>query len=153
MNRLFKTYGLYFAWLVAIVATAGSLYFSEVMHFIPCKLCWFQRILMYPLVIVLGIASYRNDRGIAIYVLPISVLGLMIALYHYLEQKVPGFGAPAICAEGVPCTTQYINWLGFITIPLLSLVAFTLITVLMLFAWRGLREESRQVESLREVTA
>ena len=153
MSRLFKTYGLYFAWLVAIAATAGSLYFSEVMHFIPCKLCWFQRILMYPLVIVLGIASYRNDRGIAIYVLPISVLGFVIALYHYLEQRI-GFSVPALCAEGVPCTVKYIEWLGFITIPFLSLVAFTLITILMAIVWRGLREEeSRQAEPLKEVTA
>ncbi len=131
MKDLAKTYGLYFAWIVALVATGGSLYFSEVLGFIPCKLCWFQRIFMYPLVFVLGLASYRSDVRIAGYVLPLTIVGGSISLYHYLEQKVPGFGNPALCGVGVPCTTEYINWLGFITIPFLALTAFTLITVTM----------------------
>lgn len=133
MRALLGRYGLYFAWIVSLVATGGSLYFSEVRHFVPCQLCWFQRILMYPLVILLGIASFRDDRDFRVYALPVSLLGMAIAFYHYLEQKVPGFGSPALCAAGIPCTVQYINWLGFITIPFLSLVAFTLITVFMLF--------------------
>jgi disulfide bond formation protein DsbB len=133
MRKLIGSYGLYFAWIVAIVATAGSLYFSEVLHYIPCKLCWFQRIFMYPLAILLGIASYRFDVGIRVYVLPLTVIGGSISLYHYLEQKVPGFGNPAICAAGVPCTTEYINWLGFITIPFLALTAFALITIFLIF--------------------
>ncbi len=141
MTRWLQDYGLYFAWVVALVATTGSLIYSEVLGFVPCKLCWFQRIFMYPLVVVLGIASYRNDRAIALYVLPLSVIGATIALYHYLEQKVPGFGNPAFCAQGVPCTVQYINWLGFITIPFQSLVAFTLITLFMVAVVRGLRRE------------
>jgi disulfide bond formation protein DsbB len=145
MRELARTYGLYFAWLVAIVATGGSLYFSEVLGFIPCKLCWFQRIFMYPLVFVLGIASYRADTRIVGYVLPLTVVGGSISLYHYLEQKVPGFANPAICAVGVPCTTEYINWLGFITIPFLALVAFTLITLSMILIWRATREEARAV--------
>lgn len=144
MREWAKAYGLYFAWLVAIVATGGSLYFSEVLHFIPCKLCWFQRIFMYPLVIVLGIASYRYDGRIAGYVLPLTIIGGSISLYHYLEQKVPGFGSPGFCAVGVPCTTQYINWLGFITIPFLALTAFTLITVTMVLVWRAAREGPSQ---------
>jgi len=137
MRRLISRYGLYLAWLVAIVATGGSLYFSEVRHFVPCQLCWFQRILMYPLVIVLGIASYRNDRNISGYVLPLTVIGWLIALYHYLEQKVPGFGSPLLCQVGIPCNVQYINWWGFVTIPFLSLTAFTLITFFMIFVRRA----------------
>jgi len=132
VRGFFWDFGLYAAWLVAITATAGSLYFSEVRLFVPCSLCWYQRILMYPLVILLGIASYRQDREIVRYALPLSVLGGVVALFHYLEQKVPGFSAPSICRAGVPCTQEYINWLGFITIPFLALVAFTLITVLLL---------------------
>lgn len=131
MRGFFRNFGLYAAWLVAITATAGSLYFSEVRLFVPCSLCWYQRIMMYPLVILLGIASYRQDRGIVRYALPLSVLGGAVALFHYLEQKVPGFSAPSLCRMGVPCTQEYINWLGFITIPFLALVAFTLITVLL----------------------
>jgi len=130
--RRLHDYGLYAAWLVAVVATAGSLYFSEVRLFVPCTLCWYQRIFMYPLVILLGVASYRQDRNVVPYALPMAVLGGAVALFHYLEQKVPGFSAPSLCRVGVPCTQEYINWLGFITIPLLSLVAFTLITGLLL---------------------
>lgn len=128
-----RTYGLYLAWLVALVATGGSLYFSEVRLFVPCTLCWYQRILMYPLMILLGIASYRQDKGIIPYALPLALLGGSISLFHYLEQKVPGFGSPNLCrAGGVPCSAEYINWLGFITIPFLALSAFTLIALVLL---------------------
>jgi disulfide bond formation protein DsbB len=96
--------------------------------FIPCTLCWVQRILMYPLVILLGIASYRNDRGIIPYVLPMTVLGAGLSLFHYLKQKVPALSAVAACKVGVPCEQMYINWFGFVTIPFLALVAFLLIT-------------------------
>ncbi len=129
---------LYLAWIVALTATLGSLYFSEVRHFVPCTLCWYQRILMYPLAIVLGIASYRQDGAVRGYVLPLSVLGMGFATYHVLEQNIAGFGAPALCRAGVPCNLHYIHWLGFITIPVLSLTAFTLITVL-LSTMRGRR--------------
>ena len=132
MRGFFRDFGLYAAWIVAITATAGSLYFSEVRLFVPCSLCWYQRIMMYPLVIILGVASYRQDAGVARYALPMSILGGAVALFHYLEQKVPGFSAPSLCRMGVPCTQEYINWLGFITIPFLALVAFTLITVLLI---------------------
>lgn len=130
--RLFRTYGLYFAWLVAVVAMAGSLYFSEVRHFVPCAFCWYQRILMYPLVLILGIAAYKQDKGAVIYSLPLSLLGIGFALYQYLDQKIPSFGAAATCKVGVPCSTVYINWLGFISIPFLSLTAFTLVSALLI---------------------
>ncbi len=139
MKRFLKNYGLYLAWIIAIVATSGSLYFSEVRKFIPCTLCWYQRILMYPLVILLGIASYRHDKNIVVYVLPMSLLGGGIALYHYLEQKIPGVGVPEICSVGVPCNVQWINWLGFITIPFLSLTAFVLISLLLIGVARAKR--------------
>lgn len=132
MQAFFRGFGLYSAWLIAIIATAGSLYFSEVRLFVPCSLCWYQRIMMYPLVILLGIASYRQDRGVVRYALPLTILGGAVALFHYLEQKVPGFSAPSLCRVGIPCTQEYINWLGFITIPFLALTAFTLITVLLI---------------------
>ncbi len=133
--------GLYLAWLVAIVATAGSLYFSEVRNFIPCTYCWYQRILMYPLVIILGIASYKQDKGIVVYTLPLSILGVGIATYHYLGQKIPELFASGGCSTAVPCSYMYINWLGFITIPFLSLVAFTLISFFMLsLIWKTQRK-------------
>jgi disulfide bond formation protein DsbB len=129
--RIFRTYRLYLAWLVSVVALCGSLYFSEIMRFEPCKLCWFQRICMYPLAVLLGIASYKNDRGIIPYARTLSIVGMCISLFHYLEQKVPALQKVLPCTVGVPCSGQYINWLGFITIPFLALIAFILITILL----------------------
>ncbi len=141
MTTLLERYGLYFSWLVSIMATGGSLYFSEVRHFIPCDLCWFQRILMYPLVILLGIASYRNDRHITGYILPMSLLGWLIASYHYfiVERKLLGAVESPLCRPFAPCDAKWIEWAGFITIPFMSLVAFTLITFFMLFVRRATR--------------
>ena len=119
---------LLLAWLAAIIATLGSLYFSEVMHFIPCTLCWYQRIFMYPLAIILGVAVYRNDQGIYKYALPLSIIGLLIAGYHTLLQKIPYLQQFEMCTSGVPCSKDYINWLGFVTIPLLAFLAFSIIT-------------------------
>ena len=127
---------LYWAWLVSIAATVGSLYFSEVRMFVPCALCWWQRILMYPLVIVLGVATFRQDLTAWRTALPLSLLGLGTATYHYLLQRVPGLAPPASCASGVPCNMQYIDWFGFVTIPFLAAVAFLIITIAMLrLAW------------------
>lgn len=125
-----KKFTLAFAWIVSVVATLGSLYFSEIRMFEPCKLCWLQRICMYPLVIILGIGVYKNEHIIAKYAQPLAIIGWIIALYHVLKQKVPGFVDILNCdATGVPCGLDYINWLGFITIPVLSLTAFTLINI------------------------
>lgn len=128
---------LYPAWLVATVAMLGSLYFSDVRLFVPCTLCWYQRILMYPLVLILGIASYKQDTSVTRYALPLSLIGTLVAGFHYLEQKVPWISSSAVCRSGVPCDVQYINWLGFITIPFLSLVAFATITVLLIMVRRA----------------
>ena len=121
------------AWLAAIVSTVGSLFFSEVLKFIPCTFCWYQRILMYPLVILLGIAFYHQDDKITRYVLPFSILGILVSGYHYALQKIPALKAFEMCTSGVPCSGQYINWLGFITIPLLAFIGFTTITLCMIF--------------------
>ncbi|WLR42100.1 disulfide oxidoreductase [Bacillus carboniphilus] len=122
---------LYIAWVTSIIAMLGSLYFSEFRGFVPCELCWYQRILMYPLPLILGIATFFNDKAVKKYVLPMSIIGLFIAIFHYLEQKVPGFASLKPCSNGIPCSGEYINWLGFITIPFLSLTAFTIITIMM----------------------
>lgn len=132
-----RSYGLYLAWLVALIATGGSLYFSEVAGFIPCELCWYQRILMYPLAVILGVASYRDDRSVVIYSLPLSLSGAALSAFHYLLQKVPGMAELAPCKQGVPCSGQYIDWLGFITIPFLAFAAFVLISLLLLATRKG----------------
>jgi disulfide bond formation protein DsbB len=132
-----RAYGLYLAWLVALIAMGGSLYFSEVAKFIPCELCWYQRILMYPLAVILGIASYRDDRSIIPYSITLSLGGTALSAFHYLLQKVPGLEGLAPCRKGIPCDVEYINWLGFITIPLLAFVAFVLISLLLAAARKG----------------
>lgn len=126
----------YLAWTQALVATTGSLFLSEVMGYPPCVLCWYQRIAMYPLVIVLAVGILRRDRLIHLVALPLSLIGLVIAIYHNLLY----FGiipeAASACRAGVSCTTRFFEWFGFITIPFLSLTAFTVITILMLVNWR-----------------
>lgn len=124
------------AWLVALIATIGSLFFSERMGFIPCTLCWYQRILMYPLVFLLGVAFYRNDKKIYVYALPLSIIGICVSSYHYALQKIPSLQEFSACTSGVPCSGQYINWFGFVTIPFLALLAFVMITVFMLGLWK-----------------
>jgi disulfide bond formation protein DsbB len=122
---------LFAAW----VATCGSLFFSEVLGWRPCVLCWYQRILMYPLAVLLAIGIIRRDRGLHIYVLPFSIAGMGVSLYHYLLIKTDWFTPPA-CAVDIPCTVDYLNWFGFINIPFLALTAFLIITCMMLtFAW------------------
>ncbi|WP_078381691.1 disulfide oxidoreductase [Sutcliffiella halmapala] len=124
---------LLLASVIALVATLGSLYFSEILLYIPCDLCWYQRILMYPLVVLLGIAAVKKDAAIATYVLPLSIIGSSISFYHYLVQKVEFVGQNSFACGIVPCNGQYINWLGFITIPFLALIGFTSITIILIF--------------------
>ncbi|MDN4607947.1 disulfide oxidoreductase [Sporosarcina highlanderae] len=125
-------YLLYIAWVVSLIAMLGSLYFSEIKGYIPCELCWYQRILMYPLTLILGIGTFQNDISVKKFVLPLSIVGGSISFMHYLEQKIPGFGGIKPCVSGVPCNAQYINWFGFVTIPFLALVAFVIIACCMI---------------------
>ena len=128
------------AFIVALIAMLGSLYFSEILLFIPCDLCWYQRILMYPLVILLGVAAIKKDTNIPIYALPFSIIGICVSSYHYLIQKVPAIGEKSMECGIVPCTGQYINWLGFITIPFLALTGFIIITILLLLVKKNTKE-------------
>lgn len=122
----------YAAWVAALVASAGSLFFSEVMDLPPCILCWYQRIAMYPLVVVIGAGIIMRDGRWKWYALPLSLAGLAIAVYHNLlyYHIIPESITP--CKEGISCTTVQIEWLGFITIPLLALASFVLVSVLAL---------------------
>lgn len=133
---------LLLSWISALIATLGSLYFSEVRHFIPCTLCWYQRIFMYPLAILLGIAVYRNDKGIYKYVLPLSIIGMIISGYHTVLQKIPYLQQFEMCTTGVPCSKDYLNWLGFVTIPLMAFIAFTIITISLVVLARSTKEET-----------
>lgn len=124
-------YLLHIAWVQSLVAMLGSLYFSEVRHFTPCVLCWYQRILMYPLTVLIAVGLIRKDKNIPYYVLPLSLIGTLIAAYHNLlyYKILPDSLTP--CVAGVSCTTRFFAWYGFITIPLLSLTAFLVIDICM----------------------
>lgn len=122
-------YGFLMALLVSVFATIGSLYFSEVEKLPPCDLCWYQRIFMYPQAIILLIANLKEDYGIKKYVIPLSVFGLLVAIYNEIIQINPLL---LPCTSFVPCSTKYLNLFGFITIPLLSAVAFLSIIILTL---------------------
>jgi disulfide bond formation protein DsbB len=116
-------------WIASFIATLGSLYFSEILKYTPCELCWYQRIFMYPLVIILGIGVFKKDASIALYSLILSAIGGCISIYHYSIQKIDFLGEKSNSCGIVPCTGEYINWLGFITIPFLALVAFIIIFI------------------------
>ena len=130
MKTFWQQYGAYLALAPALTALLGSLYFSEIAGFVPCTLCWYQRILMYPLSLIILVGILKQDISLADYVLPFSIIGMGLSSYHYLIQ-LGVFEHPAVCSVGIPCNLRYINYLGFVTIPLMALTAFTMITVIM----------------------
>jgi disulfide bond formation protein DsbB len=138
-------FALQFAWIVAALATLGSLYLSQIAGLIPCEFCWFQRICMYPLSLLLGIAAFRGDVGIAKrYFMPISIVGALLATYHYQLEHIAG--EPTACSVAVPCNDAAFNIFGFISVPFLSLAAFALITTLLLLAREDRYEDEDYVE-------
>lgn len=118
---------LYSAWLVALISVGGSLYASEILSMSVCKLCWFQRIALYPTALILGIAVYTEDKHVWRYVTPLCAIGFSIALYQYLLQQFPALFPIHICDLGPSCYEKGFNWLGFISFPLLSLITNCLI--------------------------
>jgi disulfide bond formation protein DsbB len=130
--KFFKENLMQFTLLVAVLAMGGSLYFSEILKLAPCVLCWYQRICMYPLVPILAVGIWKKDKNLPYFVLPLSIIGMIISIYHNLlyYKIIPESLAP--CTLGVSCTTKQLEWLGFITIPLLALTAFITITALTL---------------------
>lgn len=125
--------GLWLAWLVAATSMAGSLYLSEVAGFVPCALCWYQRIAMYPLAVLLLIAAVRGDRGFRVYGSTLAIIGAVISAYHIGVQRLPGLPSGS-CSLEAPCTAIYIERFGFVTIPVMALIGFlTIATILLLF--------------------
>ena len=122
------------AWLQTMVAMVGSLYASEILKFVPCNLCWYQRIAMYPLALLLPIAMLRGDKKVWMYALPLAVVGWFFGLYQNLlyYRVIPE--TIALCTNSTPCTTRYMSLFGFIDFPLLALVAFTVIIVLLVIS-------------------
>jgi len=135
-SRLTQDYGwtlVFIAWLVATVSTLAALFLGEVMGYTPCVLCWYQRICMFPLVLILGAGLFPFDRNVVRYALPLALAGWLLAVFHWAVASglVPESATP--CSQGVPCSVELISWFGFLTLPLLSVLAFsTLIASLLL---------------------
>ena len=124
------------AFVVATVATIGSLYLSEVANFVPCRLCWYQRIAMYPLPILLGVAWWKRDDGVRRYALPLAVIGMAISTYHILVERFPSLEESGVCEVANPCSVRWVERFGFITIPTMALAAFALISGLLVYPAR-----------------
>jgi len=119
------------AWFVATGSTLGALFFSEVMELPPCELCWYQRMFMFSLAVILTVGLFPVDRGVVRYALPLAILGLLFAVFHQLliAGVIPESLKP--CTQGVPCSEKAIEWFGFVTIPTLSVLAFSTILALL----------------------
>lgn len=134
-EKVTTTWALVFcAWLIAALSTLGALFMGEVMGLTPCVLCWYQRIAMFPLVLVLTAGLFPLDARVVRYALPLAIGGLLLAAYHVLLSVgvIPAAMAP--CAQGVPCGKIQVQWFGFVTIPLLSFAAFLAINLLLITA-------------------
>ncbi len=121
---------LFFSWVIALIATLGSLFFSEYLKYPPCSLCWWQRIFMYPQMFILFLAFLKDEEYVLFYVLPLTLFGWLIALYHNLiffkiiePTLIP-------CTSGISCTDNQLNYFGFLTIPLMSFIAFSMLLIL-----------------------
>jgi disulfide bond formation protein DsbB len=135
LRRFVEGYELWLAFVVAAIATGGSLFFSEIAHFIPCELCWYQRICMYPLSITTLLAALFDDPRAARYLLPLPIAGASVSVYHLLvENKV--VGESLTCSISAPggCAAKWINEFGYVTIPTLALTAFALVFAFLLMA-------------------
>ena len=127
---------LFLTWFVASVSTVGSLFFSHVMEFAPCVLCWYQRVFLFPLVLILAMGLFPFDRKVVKFALPLAIAGWLTALYHNLLYAgiIPESIQP--CSKGVSCTEEYIELFGFLTIPMLSFISFSTIVALLIILKR-----------------
>ncbi len=119
------------AFVLAAAATAGSLVFSEVIGYEPCELCWYQRITMYPMVVIFGVDLLGGESRTRRYALPLAVVGLAISVYHYMVQVLPDVGG-GVCGTGVSCSARYVEEFGFVSIPFMAGGVFALIIAILL---------------------
>lgn len=119
------------AWIVALVTTLGSLYYSKVQGYLPCELCWYQRIVLYPWSVILAIAAWRRDSAIRIYAIPVLCIGVVISIYHSWIQWWPPSNGTSFCTAAAPCTLKYVDEFGFVTLPFMALSAAALIIALL----------------------
>jgi disulfide bond formation protein DsbB len=132
---------LWLAWVVAVTCMVGSLYFSDSLGLLPCKLCWYQRVAMYPLAVILLVAAIRRDRGVRWYAVPLAGIGIVISVYHYLIEWHPEWESTS-CDITVPCTTPYFRTFGFVSISLMAMCGFAAILALLLLVPEPVLDES-----------
>lgn len=137
-SSILEEYGYYMVLIVALVATLGSLFFSEIWHWEPCRLCWYQRIFMYPIPLLAIVGIIKQDEYLPNYVLPLSLIGLCFSVYHVLIQNQIIIQAQG--CTGVSCSLKYLNFFGFISIPVLAGTAFLIISIIMFAMWRMQRD-------------
>ena len=130
--RILQGRAIWLAWLVALVATLGSLFYSEVIGFPPCRLCWFQRIAMYPMAVVLLVGAIRREFQVKYYALPLALIGFAISVYHVFVQWFPTLEGTS-CDPNNPCSNKFVEIFGFVTIPFMAGAGFILIAVLLAF--------------------
>src|SRR5690606_37538455 len=122
---------IFLGWLIAAISTLGAVFLGEVMGYTPCVLCWYQRICMFPLVLILGAGLFPLDPKVVRYALPLTVTGLGLAIFHMLVQHGVVSETITPCTPGVPCSQVAVEWFGFITIPLLAVAAFAALAALL----------------------
>lgn len=141
MKEFIKKNALYGVFAMSLVAMLGSLYFSEIANFPPCELCWYQRIALYPMVFISGFAIFKKNRDILLPGFVLVSIGWLIGVFHNLlyYEILPEAAAP--CLAGISCTTKYIEWFGFLTIPLLALLGSTGILIALIIHWKASKGE------------
>lgn len=140
-NAALAPSALWYAWIVALVTMLGSLYYSDVVHFTPCTLCWYQRIALYPMVVILLVAALRKDGQVWRYVVPVLAIGMLVSVYHYQLEWFPDQGSIA-CSKDVPCSAVWFREFGYITLAFMALSsAATQITLVLIARTRAPRIE------------
>jgi len=129
------------AWVVAAVTMAGSLYYSKVQGYLPCELCWYQRIVLYPWAVILAIAAWRRDSSIRIYAIPVLAIGVVISVYHSWIQWFPPSSGSSFCTADNPCTLKFVDEFGFVTLPFMALSAAAVIIALLSISRYGESDE------------
>jgi len=142
LARALGDQALLVAFLIALVTTAGSLYYSEHLGFVPCELCWYQRIAMYPLTVILGVGWLRRDTKVWMTAVPFVAVGAPLSLYHWLVERVPSFAESSSCSVVAPCSAPYFEKLGFVTLAWMCLSSFLLIGVLLALSVTAARDAS-----------
>lgn len=130
-----RKYGLYAAWLIATFGLMMSLYYSDIKNMEPCHLCWYQRICLFPLVLILAIATYKGFNGIAAYALPLTFIGFLLALYQIAIQEIPGWNPIDMCGAGPSCSEKILIGIGPLTVPMLAAFGFLIITLILACVW------------------